>query len=136
MTIPFPAWYANTAIGILNQEIYERTAEKDSLEEQNKIVKQNIENLSADIEVLSNYSGILLVNEKERQIKDKQKDLDFTKRQREVYEYNLYKLGIKYPYTEEDFLRTGKTVLDAKEELSKNRETQTDKTVDLTIKER
>lgn len=131
-----PAWYANTAIGILNQEIYERTAEKDSLEEQNKIVKQNIENLSADIEVLSNNSGILLVNEKERQIKDKQKDLDFTKRQREVYEYNLYKLGIKYPYTEEDFLRTGKTVLDAKEELSKNRETQTDKTVDLTIKER
>lgn len=131
-----PAWYANAAISILSNEINDRTAEKEALEEQNRIIKQDIENLAADIEVLSNNSGILLVNEKERQIENKEKDLDFTKRKKEVYEYNLSCLGIKYPKAEEEFLSVEKLVLEAKDKLTEEKETQTERNVDITIKER
>lgn len=131
-----PAWYANAAISILSNEINDRKAEKEAFEEQNTNIKKNIENLTAEIEVLSNNAGILLVNEKERQIKDKEKDLEFTKRQREVYEYNLSVLGLKGPANEEEFVKRTKAILESKDKLADEKEKQTARTVDITIEER
>ena len=131
-----PGWYAKTAINILTNEITDIVADRNSLIEHNNEIKQEIENLSNDIEILSNNSGIILVNEKERQIKEKNKDLDNTELKKQKYINTISIIDLPIPNKEDDFIKNQKSAKELSLELNKNREELRSKEIDLEINKR
>lgn len=131
-----PAWYAKTAIEILTKEITDKNREKDGLEKQNEDIKSAIKNLSDDIEVLSNNSGIQKVHEKNRQITEKQKEKERIQKEQNIYEENIKVLGLKLPSSNDDFFKNFKEIDHQKEVIHKKNEQLRQEYVDITIKKR
>ena len=131
-----PGWYAQTAIGILQNEIADIDSERNSLIVQNEEIKNEIENLGNDIEVLSNNSGILLVNEKERQINDKNKDLANTKTRKDKYISNVSKLNLSIPNSEDDFEKIQKSANELLNTIENDKEELKQQEIDIEINKR
>ena len=131
-----PAWYAKTAIEILTKEIMDKNREKDGLEKQNEDIKSAIKNLSDDIEVLSNNSGIQKVHEKDRQITEKQKEKERIQKEQNIYEENIKVLGLKLPSSNDDFFKNFKEIDLQKEVIHQKNELLRQEDVDITIKKR
>ena len=131
-----PIWYAKTAIDILSKEIEDKNREKENIEKQNEDIKSAIKNLSDDIEVLSNNSGIQKVHEKDRQITEKQKEKERIQKEQNIYEENIKVLGLKLPSSNDEFFKNFKETDYQKEEIHKKSELLHQENVDITIKKR
>ncbi|MBR6122690.1 AAA family ATPase [Candidatus Saccharibacteria bacterium] len=128
-----PVWYSKSAIEILSNEINEKTREKNSIENQNIEIKSTIENLSNDIETLSNNSGFQIVREKERQIEDREKDKEKIQKARNIYEQNLKNFNFTTPHSDAEFSQLSKKIEQKKCEIKDAREQLHKKEVNATI---
>lgn len=131
-----PAWYSKTAIGILAKEINHKETEKQNLEETNEQIKEQIENLSAEISMLENNNDVQLLNEKERLISDYEGMKKDVEQKRDSFEENAKKLKLGIPENREDFESFLSDLQDLKDSFENKKKENDDFKVDASIEKK